>query len=301
MAARWTAAFVLARNTTSVLRYTLSARTALPALRQPAALLARSLPRFCAARHASTAAATKAKKNPAAKPAAKKPAAKPTKATTKTGPQAKTKAKAKATVKPKAKTPKSALTEEQEQKLKEKQLSQKAKDARKTALDAPKKPYGPTAYSMFIHKHNDQTGFTPFSSELGAMWKGLSEAEQAKYREAAQESHLAKQKAYVEWVEKYTPAEIVRANSARRWLKKYGLSPKTKHALIVDHRTTKQAMSAYNLWMAERIVAAGGGRADFATLGKEWKTASDAEKKKYYDLAQADKQRYESQKNILFA
>lgn len=97
----------------------------------------------------------------------------------------------------------------------------------------------------------------------------------------AKDADEENKKAYKKWVESHTPAEIRRANNARRLLKtKLASFPKGQ---IHDDRAVSQPKSSYILFFQERH--ASGDLKHLSTIeaakvaGKEWTALSASDKK----------------------
>ncbi|KAH7388779.1 hypothetical protein BKA66DRAFT_59620 [Pyrenochaeta sp. MPI-SDFR-AT-0127] len=145
------------------------------------------------------------------------------------------------------------------------------------------------------------------ASEVSKKWKTLTPSEHEHYNHLANERTVAKRAEYQAWVNSHTPEQIRIANNARAKLRaryekseKKGRSP-SYTAKIHDDRHVKRPSSPYALFSKERW-ASGDLKGINATdslrlIANEWKALSTGEKKKYEDLAQADKERFAREKS----
>ncbi|KAF3905467.1 hypothetical protein ABW20_dc0106068 [Dactylellina cionopaga] len=283
-------------------------------------------------REYATAAKTKAKpkKKPAAvaakKPAAKKPAAakKTTTAATKkkaTTAGAKKKPAAKRAVAKKTGTRRAATKKKPIAKKKKpvKKVVKKKKKAvivkkpgimdqfKNAMTDAPtRRPV--MAYTLFFKDQfptaQGDSGVTSKAKSIGAAWKALSEAEKQVWKDKAAAETVKKLAHYDQWIAKQNPADLQVANRARVRIADYRAKHNTlgyglRHKFS-DPRMVKRALTAYMYFSKETMHKAewvGLRQAEkLKKTGELWRTISDAEKKKYVDLATRDRNRYLTEK-----
>jgi len=264
-------------------------------------------------RSLATAATTKTPKTrkttTTKKKVTRKPATRIKKAT------AKPKKKPKKVAKKKPAPKKKVLTEKQKEaavKRKENALKKKeathVKDLRTLALTAPKQKATNT-YAIFLGlNYKDGSGSTlgEKAKDIAAKYKALSPAEIEHLNEIAVENKAANEQAYNAWLKSHTPEEIRQANNARGQLRRRakksteisgkGKPKVAKFRKIADDRLVKAPSQPFILYYTERN-AAGVFRhikaVDAMKLARdEYKELNASEKKKYTDLAEADKMRY---------
>lgn len=244
----------------------------------------------------ATSVAVKKKSTRAKKPAAKKKA-KPT-------PRRKAKSKAKSKGRSKTKSRK-VLTKEQKEKLaarkkqkKEKLVAnkpkQKIRDLKTTALDPPK--HGPlTVWATLVAEGLKEPGSTVKNRtpEISAQYKALSPERREHYNRIVLREKAAREAAYRQWLESYTPDQIRLANIARTFLRRKGMK---KYPKLADERQVRRTISPHIYFIKDRQASAAYAaikpREKIALLCKEWSAAPAAEKKKFEDMASQDRQRY---------
>ncbi|KAL5341805.1 hypothetical protein BJX70DRAFT_26746 [Aspergillus crustosus] len=268
------------------------ARHHLPILGTPGSTLSSSIAGNANRRYATNVNATKTSTTPR-KPAAKKAVKKPK---VKREPTEKQKAK-KAAQDERKRELKAKRREKkllQDRKLQAKQLM---KDLQEVALQPPKGlPSSPWALAV-THKlpEAQKEGGKPmefFKKAIEAA-RNASAEEKQRYADQAKANAVANKAAYKAWLLDYTPLQILRANQARvRIASIKGKSVQPLH----DERMVKGPCSSWVYFLTERInTAEVAGRLvteKSHKLSSEWKSLSEAEKKKYLDLAKADKERY---------
>ncbi|KAK1757657.1 hypothetical protein QBC47DRAFT_162771 [Echria macrotheca] len=250
------------------------------------------------------------------RPASKSDPSKP-KAASKTKKPASPKKKAAA---PKAQvkrepTPKQLeLAELRRQRDAKRQERQKAKDGKEQvkrliALSLIKEePKLQTAASVWSEFLTEQTRGAKYRSadDVKAKWRQtseefttLSEAEKERLAVKAAQAKAAAQAAYRAWVVSKTPLEIYNANQARVKLRTTaGMHPKK----IEDDRLPKRAPGVFALFTKSRWASGdlkGTIKDNFATINREWKALSEAERKPFHDLSVQLRAEYEKQARLL--
>ncbi|KAK6531328.1 hypothetical protein TWF281_008139 [Arthrobotrys megalospora] len=142
------------------------------------------------------------------------------------------------------------------------------------------------------------------AKEIGAQWRALSDAEKQVWNDRSAEETVKRKAAYAQWLAKQNPADIEAANNARNRIRAYrqkkGIRGSTSHTKIKDDRLVKRPITAWiffvkNNFHRPELEAFEKGK-KFTKLAELWKAASDAEKKKYNDLAAKDTVRYQAEK-----
>ncbi|EWC48345.1 hypothetical protein DRE_02114 [Drechslerella stenobrocha 248] len=268
-----------------------------PAVRKPAA-------RKPAARKPA------AKKPAARKPAAKKPAAKRTTAAKKPA--------ARRAVATKAGTRRTATKKKPLKKkpLKKKKVIKKKKVEKKPGVmtfyrqalrDEP--PKAASGYNLFYSDHFKKTK-TPTNTvadiarSAGAKWQEMPIADKQGWIDNAKVETARRKAAYQEWLNTMSPLDIQAANRARLRIHQNRLEKdkKAKRLLkpIQDSRFVPRALNAYTLFVKDTIlkpeVMALEQTARMKKCGELWRAASDADKKKYKELASRDKVRFDNEK-----
>ncbi|KAL2017814.1 hypothetical protein VTK56DRAFT_1616 [Thermocarpiscus australiensis] len=227
-----------------------------------------------------TASKSAAKKKPAAKKAAGKKPAK------------------------KASTKKAALTAEEKTQLKIKELKKRALLKEIHRLPS-------TAWSVYVSQHfreqqagntkADPSVFGPTITRLAREFKELSTEERAKLDDIARQNKVTNETAYKNWIESHTPQEIHDANYARSVLRRSFKIP-ARHQ-IPDSRFPKKPLNPYASYVKSRIhspdLANLPPRDRLASIGKEWKSLSDAEKQPHIEVGITDLDRYVKAKHAL--
>ncbi|KAI1810779.1 hypothetical protein GGS20DRAFT_154175 [Poronia punctata] len=227
----------------------------------------------------------------ATKPKSKSPSAKKT---TKKSVGVKAKAKPKRkkkTVKGASGTAKKPVTKRKRQVRKKKLTEEEAALAEKKALKRAalfKEPKGlpSTARGVFLSRHlGGRKGFAEIQNiivDVHQQFKSLTESELEELESIAKRNQAANAGAYKTWVESHTPAETLRANRARRILKRKYNHPKAPShlKLIKDERLPKRPVAAYALFAKAKLE--GTTRVELADgmnrLSAEWKALSDSER-----------------------
>ncbi|TID21495.1 hypothetical protein E6O75_ATG04890 [Venturia nashicola] len=233
----------------------------------------------------------KKKKTPA-KPAAKAKKS-PAKKKKKTPVRKKAvKKKKKVAAKPK-KPKKRVLTEAQKAKAAKTKALNQIKDLKKTALLGTLPKIAPeTAWTVFVSEkskgtHGIATGIMKATSE---QYKALTASELEHYNHVANQNKAANEKAYVRWVNSYTPEQIRVANIARTTLKRKVTAgaPGTARGLkvlykIKDERQPKRPSAAYIFFYTERRASHDTKNISLGDvvklITKEWNALGPAEKK----------------------
>lgn len=207
-----------------------------------------------------------------------------------------TKSKAKAKPQPKRKV----LTEKQKEAKKARELREKVKELKATALQPPKKlpekPWIVTFQGVYPEAaKNNEKGVASFKAAV-ELAKSVSPEQKERYAAAAKANRATNMAAYDEWLKKHTPLQIKEANHARRRLAQLG---KASLPQLQDDRLVKRPRSAYTLYFTERFE-----HGDFKHMGakdmiirvaEEWKGLTDAEKMKYQKLQANDVERYKKE------
>ncbi|KAF2808452.1 uncharacterized protein BDZ99DRAFT_477959 [Mytilinidion resinicola] len=254
------------------------------------------------------------KKATVKKTVAKKPAAKKTVATKKPAAKKKAAPKKKRAAKkaaPKKKPAKRVLTEAGKARKKISEERAHLKELKETALTAPRDlPYN--AWLVYVSElqkkaKGSDTLPTEVTKQAAAQFKALTAAEREHYNHLANQNKAANEAAYRAWILSYTPEQIRLANNARRAIRdKYtklkDAGKKTSRRYpketnrLQDERQVKRAMNAFLNFNVERRASGemkGIKSVDASKLiGTEWKALSPSEKKKYEDLALAQRKQY---------
>ncbi|CAE7010958.1 hypothetical protein HRS9139_01843 [Pyrenophora teres f. teres] len=286
-ASRLTSARAFSRAHTSVLSSRRSYATTTRATK-PTATVKKAVKTVAAKKPATKAKAAPGKKAAPAKKTAK----------TQKKPAAKKAAKKKpAAKKPGRKRAKKALTPEEKEKAKIRELRAKA-------LKEPVSQHAIAPFHVYISEK--LSGSKGTSAEARAnvgnaakAFKNLTPAELEHYNHLANQKMAEKQAEFKAWLHSYTPDEIRIANNARAQLRKKLAGTQKKSVAytkkLVDDRVPKQTPTSYLCFFLERH-ASGDFKnikaADAAKLiGTEWKSLSAAEKKKYEDQSKAAAQK----------
>jgi high mobility group protein B2 len=152
-----------------------------------------------------------------------------------------------------------------------------------------------SAYFIFVNDNRDKVKeknpdmkLTQVLSEVGSMWKALSESEKARYEKLAVED----KKRFEADMEAYI------ANGGKVF-KRGGKSSKSgKSKKEKDPNVPKRAMSAYFFFAGEYRTKHPGtpAKQQMSEAGAAWGKMSEEEKKPYEELAAKDRQRYEAER-----
>ncbi|KAL2043620.1 hypothetical protein N7G274_003927 [Stereocaulon virgatum] len=251
-----------------------------------------------ATRKAPTTSKTKAAKKPAPKTKAAKAV-----------PKAKSNAKPRIKPKPKKTPAKKAKPKRKRKALTEAQKKSATIKSLKVAALEPPHGSSLTAWVVFWNEFlKDNTpvgewrvGWVDTIRKAAAEFKNLSPERLEHYNHLANQSKVAKERAYRQWVESYTPEEIRKANHARQHL---GRKQKKRIALLRDHRQVKRPRSNFVIFYMKRWASG-----DFKGLKiteaaevarREWIGLSTSEKKLYEDSAKQDMYRYEQEVKTVY-
>lgn len=202
--------------------------------------------------------------------------------------------------KAKAKVVKKPLSEKTLEKAAAKKARDELNELKKKALAEPKKrPY--TAWTVYIAENiknavsNGQKRLEGVK-QLAQFYKDFTPAEREHYNHLANQNQAANETEYKAWVLRHTPQQIRDANFARLALKRKHKMTGSKVVRIEDDRQAKSPKNGILFFMMERRESG-----DFKDIplieatklmASEYKTLSAGEKKKYEDMAAADKTRY---------
>ncbi|KAL4969077.1 HMG-box domain-containing protein [Aspergillus stella-maris] len=187
-------------------------------------------------------------------------------------------------------------TEKQKEREKIRQRAQYLRELKETALVAPK-ALPSSAWVIAVTK---KTAEVPKDLQpRGEVFKRatqlaqeISAEERQRYVDQANANKAANQAAYEAWVQSHTPHQIYEANKARRQLSR--IKGGKKVTLIKDDRLVKRPTSAWIYYFMEKrdsnaVTVAEESKA----VASEWRSLSDLQKAKYYDMSQKDLLRYE--------
>ncbi|POR31060.1 Uncharacterized protein TPAR_08726 [Tolypocladium paradoxum] len=213
-----------------------------------------------------------------------KPAASKTKAKKKAPAKKKTKKTAAAAPK-KAKKKKAPTPEEKEK--------SELRELKKMALLKGPTLLPDSAWSVYVSENlpSGQGTLTDKIKEVASRFGGLSESEKDSLRTTAQSNQVTNKQTRQEWIESHPPEAIYMANIARRRLGRK--LNKSRVYLIHDTRLPKRAGTPYTLFIKSRFQGASdGGSASaqdaFRAMSGEWKAMSEADKKPFRDMAEAE-------------
>ncbi|KAL4796415.1 hypothetical protein BDV19DRAFT_360941 [Aspergillus venezuelensis] len=187
-------------------------------------------------------------------------------------------------------------TEKQKEREKIRQRAQYLRELKETALVAPK-ALPSSAWVIAVTK---KTAEVPKDLQpRGEVFKRatqlaqeISAEERQRYVDQANANKAANQAAYERWVQSHTPHQIYEANRARRQLSK--IKGGKKVTLIKDDRLVKRPTSAWIYYfMEKRDSNAATVAEESKAVASEWRSLSDSQKAKYYDMSQKDLLRYE--------
>ncbi|KAL4952367.1 hypothetical protein BDW69DRAFT_167890 [Aspergillus filifer] len=187
-------------------------------------------------------------------------------------------------------------TEKQKEREKIRQRAQYLRELKETALVAPK-ALPSSAWVIAVTK---KTAEVPKDLQpRGEVFKRatqlaqeISAEERQRYVDQANANKAANQAAYERWVQSHTPHQIYEANRARRQLSR--LKGGKKVTLIKDDRLVKRPTSAWIYYfMEKRDANAATVAGESKAVASEWRSLSESQKAKYYDMSQKDLLRYE--------
>ncbi|KGO75239.1 High mobility group, superfamily [Penicillium italicum] len=193
---------------------------------------------------------------------------------------------------------KSALSEEQQEKQKAKELRAHIKQLKETALIKRPKSLPTSAFSLgFVEKLREIKGQYPAKEGflIGVEHaKSLDPQDKERLQAQARANVAANAVAYDAWVKSYAPLQIRDANSARLTLSR--ISGKN-YPSIRDDRLPKIPNSAYILFAKDRLDTQGyqgkSGRETFTAISEDWTRLPQSEKDRYHRLQIEDRHRYE--------
>ncbi|EKV12727.1 HMG box protein, putative [Penicillium digitatum] len=196
------------------------------------------------------------------------------------------------------KTKKDALSEEEQEKRKIKELRAQIKELKATALITRPKKLPTSAYTLaFIEKMREIKGQYPAKEGflIGvAHAKSLDPQDEERLQAQARANIAANAAAYDAWVKSHTPRQIRDANTARLTLSRIG---DKNYASIKDDRLPKIPNSAYIIFVKDRVDTFGyqgkPGTETFGAISDEWNKLPQSEKDRYHKLQVEDRQRYE--------
>ncbi|KAK6544442.1 hypothetical protein TWF694_001137 [Orbilia ellipsospora] len=258
--------------------------------------------------------ATAAKKKTTAtkkKTTTKKPAAKKKTTTTKKKPTARRTVASKSGTRRAA--PKKRAAAKKKKPVKKKVVRKKKKVEKKPGIRSEYKkilkppPTRMTGYMLF-YGENFQTVATAATfkekvQQMSSKWQSLAEAEKNSYNDRAAAEKIKRKAAYDEWLRKQNPADIKVANLAALRLNTYyeAKGKKARQHTLSDDRLPKHPLSSYILYSREALR-----KPEFINIkpnvekvrqvAAAWRALSESEKKKYVDLANRDKIRYQNEK-----
>lgn len=188
-------------------------------------------------------------------------------------------------------TKRSASSDKKSKKEPKKESKREVKE--KKPEDYPKAAL--SSYFIFVNEHRDQVKeknpnwkLTQVLSEVGAMWKALSDDEKARYQKLADED----KKRFDADMEAY----LAKGGSV---FKRGGKATKGKRAKKEkDPNAPKRAMSAYFYFAGDYRTKHAGvpAKQQMSEAGAAWGKMSEEEKKPYEELAAKDRQRYEAER-----
>ncbi|KAI9596056.1 hypothetical protein BDF19DRAFT_439499 [Syncephalis fuscata] len=127
-----------------------------------------------------------------------------------------------------------------------------------------------------------------------AKWKALTDSERQAYKERATEESLKLQKNYEKWAASLTPEQLAALRRYQGLQRKKG----KQISVIKDPAKPKKPLSAFLIFLGERRQALAatfdGNAVEFAkSIGAEWRSLSEAEKKPYNDKSATNFQKYD--------
>lgn len=170
------------------------------------------------------------------------------------------------------------------------------------ALKAPKGTAKLSAYTLFIQNfaaERKKSGESFLLRDAGKAYKALPDSEKSKLLEQIPELISQRKAIYDEFIKKLSPAEILAENKTRAALRKTRIAAgKTIKNLspIVDPNAPKKPLGSFFLYYAGVR-----GDSEFAgmsmveqskAIGEKWKSLGEAEKSKYVEQAQQEKEQY---------
>jgi len=244
-------------------------------------------------------------KKSTAKKTAKKPAKQATKSKGKAGrPKAKVVRRKPITEEQKAKI--EAKKAKQKAKLEESRTKEKNKQLKEAALLNGPKSGARNAYTVYVQeKINEFDGpIVDKMRQAAQAFKELRPDEREHYNHSFTEKKAAHETAYKKWVQSHTPDQIRVANIARQALKRQAPKGSSKFGQIEDPRLPKKAVPALFLFQQDRWASGdmqGIPVVDAAKqITKEYNALSASEKKKWEDMAAAEKLRYEQEYKTVY-
>ncbi|KND90136.1 hypothetical protein TOPH_05110, partial [Tolypocladium ophioglossoides CBS 100239] len=160
---------------------------------------------------------------------------------------------------------------------------------------------GPTllpdsAWSVYVSENlpSGQGSLMDKIKEVSSSFGGLSESMKDSLRTTAQANQVTNKQTRQQWIESHPPEAIYMANIARRRLGRK--LKKSRVYLIHDTRLPKRAGTPYTLFIKARFQGASDGGAAsaqdaFRAMSGEWKAMSEADKKPFRDMAEAEVQK----------
>lgn len=160
---------------------------------------------------------------------------------------------------------------------------------RKKDPNAPKHPsssyifYFNSERGKVLKAHPDMS-VTDVSKEVGKRWRALKESQKTKFKKIADEDKLRYQKE----MENYTPPDPVD-------------EPEKKGKRKKDPNAPKRPLAAYTFFFSETRPEVKKENPDMdpreimREVARRWKAVSAKQRKKFQDLADSDKERYESE------
>ncbi|PNY28351.1 Uncharacterized protein TCAP_01721, partial [Tolypocladium capitatum] len=202
---------------------------------------------------------------------------------------AKKKTKKTAAAAPKKAKKKKVLTPEEKEKSELRELKKMALLKGPTLLPD-------SAWSVYVSENlsSGQGSLTDKIKEVASSFGELSESMKDSLRTTAQSNQVTNKQTRQQWVESHPPEAIYMANIARRRLGRK--LNKSRVYLIHDTRLPKRAGTPYTLFIKARFQGASdGGSASaqdaFRAMSSEWKAMSEADKKPFHDMAEAELQK----------
>ncbi|KAL4935206.1 hypothetical protein BDV06DRAFT_133566 [Aspergillus oleicola] len=187
-------------------------------------------------------------------------------------------------------------TEKQKERQKIRERAQNLRELKETALTLPK-ALPSSAWVIAVTKKTaevdkDLQPRGEVFKRATQLAQQISAEERQRYVDQANSNKAANQAAYESWVQSHTPQQIYEANKARRQLAK--LKGGKKVTLIKDDRLVKRPTSAWIYFYTENRDPNVSKVADSSkAVASEWRSLSESQKAKYYDMSGKDLERYE--------
>ncbi|KAK6363610.1 hypothetical protein TWF730_001034 [Orbilia blumenaviensis] len=174
------------------------------------------------------------------------------------------------------------------------------------AMDAPPRRVSP--YNLFFVEASKGIAAGVKASdrakETAVQWHALSETDKQAWKDRAAEESIKRKAAYAQWLAKQNPVDIAAANNARNRIRAHrlqkGIKGSTSIARIRDDRLVKRSLTPWIFFVKEKIqtpeIVALDRREKLKRMSELWKATTDANKKKYADLAAKDAIRYKNEK-----